>query len=89
MYSCNRLSKAVIVKINYHYDSDKRFRNGHPVAQDAACYHSNFRAAPICRRTASSELHVAGAYRHDDLMRAKRCSAKVATGVGWPSTAKP
>ena len=28
-YSCKQLPKAVIVKINYYYDFEKRFRNGH------------------------------------------------------------
>ena len=36
------------------------------MAQDAAAIAANYRAAPICRRTASSELRAVGAYRHDE-----------------------
>ena len=71
-YSCNRLPKAVIVKLNYFCDSEKRLRNGRPVAQDVARYLPNCLAASICRRITSSELHAAGAYRHGERQEVQR-----------------
>ena len=42
------------------------------MAQDVACYLPNCLAASICRRTASSELHAAGAYRHGERQEVQR-----------------
>ena len=60
------------MKLNYFCDSEKRFRNGHPVVQDAARYLSNYRATSICIRITSSELHAAGAYRHGERQEVQR-----------------
>jgi hypothetical protein len=54
-YSYNRFHKAVIVKLNYFCDSEKRYRNGYPVAQDAARYlpSGGHRAPAVARRKRS------------------------------------